>query len=117
MTMEADLYALLKVICPRVFPDIAPEGTLTPYITWQTVGGESVYTLKNDPIDKRNTLMQVNVWALSRMQATTMARDIEAALAASTSFVATPSGEAVSVYEDDTMLYGAIQRFRIWSQR
>lgn len=117
MTLEADLSVLLKVICQRVFPDVAPAGTVTPYITWQSIGGESIYTLANTPIDKRHTLMQVNVWALSRFQATTMARDIEAAMAASSTFTATPSGEPISVYEDDTKLYGAIQRFAIWHAR
>ena len=33
MSMEADLVALLKTICTRTFPDVAPEGTAVPYIT------------------------------------------------------------------------------------
>ena len=115
--MEADLHALLKTICPRTFPDVAPSGTALPYVTWQALGGESIYALNNTPIDKRHTLMQVNVWSASRLQSTTMARDIEAALAASSTFTATPSGEPISVYEDDTKLYGAIQRFAIWHAR
>lgn len=117
MTMEADLSMLLRGICPRVFGDFAEGGTATPYITWQGIGGESFYTLSNKPIDKRNTLMQVSVWARSRIEATTMARSVEAAIAQSPSFVAKPAGEPVSMYESDTKLFGAIQRFEIWHTR
>ncbi|MBI3103240.1 MAG: DUF3168 domain-containing protein [Burkholderiales bacterium] len=117
MSMEADLAVALKALCTRVYPDTAPAATPTPYITWQALGGESIYTLSNAPIDKRRTLMQVNVWAASRLQATTLSRDIEAALAGTAAFVATPTGEPMSVYETDTKLYGSIQRFDIWSSR
>lgn len=117
MSMEAPLIAALQAICPRVFNDVAQAGTVRPYITWQAIGGESIYTLSNAPIDKRNTLVQINVWSASRPESTAMARDIEAALAANSAFTATPSGEPISVYEDDTKLYGAIQRFAIWHAR
>ena len=115
--MEADLNTLLKAICPRVFPDVAPSGTALPYVTWQGIGGESIYALNNTPIDKRNTLMQINVWAADRLQSTTLARNIEAAIAASPAFVAKPVNEPISVYEDDTQLHGAIQRYEIWHAR
>ena len=83
MTMEADLNTLLKAKCPRVFPDVAPAGTVLPYVTWQGIGGESVGFVDNTAADKRNTLMQVNVWAATRLQALQMARDIEDAMRAS----------------------------------
>lgn len=115
--MEADLNTLLKAICSRVFPDVAPSGTALPYVTWQSLGGESRYTLANTPIDKRNTLMQINVWSATRKEANTLARAIESAVTASPTFVATPEGEPASVHEEDTGLYGAIQRYSIWSAR
>ena len=115
--MEADLNTLLKAICPRVFPDVAPSGTALPYVTWQGLGGESLSFLDNTTGDKRNTLMQINVWAADRLQSITLARNIEAAIAASPAFVAKPVNEPVSVYEDDTELHGAIQRFEIWHAR
>lgn len=117
MSMEPALISVLSGICPRVFPDVAPEATARPFVTWQGIGGESIYALNNTPIDKRHTLMQINVWAATRQQATTMARDIEAALAAHAGFVATPEGEPLSTHERDTNLYGAIQRFSIWANR
>ncbi len=117
MSMEADLIATLKALCPRVFADVAPAGAVKPYVTWQGIGGESIYALNNTPIDKRNTLMQINVRAADRLQPTTLARNIEAAIAASPAFVAKPVNEPISVYEDDTQLHGAIQRYEIWHAR
>lgn len=117
MTMETDLIALLKTMLSNVFADVAPAGTKAPYITWQALGGESIYALNNTPIDKRHTLMQVSVWATTRLEATALVRSAEAAIAQSSAFVATPVGEPASIYEDDTNLHGAIQRFEIWHAR
>lgn len=117
MSMEADLNAMLKAICQRTFPDIAPEGTAAPYITWQGLGGESARFMDNTAADKRNTLMQINVWSKTRLEALTLIRQIEDALCASAAFVATPQGEPLSTYEPDTLLYGSIQRFGIWAAR
>lgn len=115
--MEADLNALLKTKCPRVFADVAAEGTAPPYVTWQGIGGESLGYLDNTAADKRHTLMQVSVWSQSRVQASTLIREIEDAMRASPEFTATPQGEPLSTYEPDTKLYGSIQRFLIWSAR
>ena len=115
--MESDLSTLLKTICPRVYPDLAPVGTVTPYVTWQAIGGESIRFGDGSAPDKRNTLMQINVWSKTRLEALTLIRQIEDALCASAAFVATPQGEPLSTYEPDTLLYGSIQRFGIWASR
>lgn len=117
MSMETDLVALLKTICARTFPDVAPESTALPYITWQGLGGEPLRNLDNTASDKRHTLMQVNVWSATRMQSLTMIRQIEDALCASSAFTATPQGEPLSTYEPDTASYGCIQRYDVWSAR
>ena len=115
--MEVDLVSLLKTQCAQTFPDIAPQDVAPPYITWQSLGGESRYTLANTPIDKRNTLMQINVWSTTRAEALAMIRSIEDAMCASVAFLATPGGEALSTYEPDTQLYGCIQIYSIWATR
>lgn len=117
MTAESTLTALLKTLCPRVYPDIAPSNVAKPYITWQNIGGESARLLDNTPFDKRNTLMQINVWSASRIEALSMIRQIEEALCASSSFIARPQGESNSTYEPDTLLYGSLQRFNVWATR
>lgn len=117
MSMETDLHALLLAHCPRVFPDVAPSNTARPFVTWQGLGGESLGYLDNTAADKRMTLMQVNCWAATRMQSLQIIRDIETALRASPAFTATPQGEAASIFESDTQLYGSVQRFEIFSLR
>lgn len=115
--IEPALSALLKTLCPRVYPDVAPHGSEKPYMTWQAIGGEAARFLDNTAADKRNTLVQINAWALTRQDATTLIRQAEDAMCASVQFVARPQGEAISMHEPDTGLYGSIQRFSVWAGR
>lgn len=117
MSMEANLNTLLKTQCSRVYPDVAPEGVVKPYVTWQGLGGEVARFLDNTASDQRNTLLQINVWAVARMEALSLIRQIEDAMCGSAAFVARPAGEPMSDYEKDTQLYGCIQRFNVWSAR
>ena len=117
MTMESELHTLLLTKCPRVFPDIAPSGTVKPFVTWQGIGGESLGFLDNTAADKRKTLLQINAWATTRLQTLALIRDIETSLRANATFIATPQGEPMSTYEQDTQLYGCVQRFEITSAR
>ena len=117
MSLEPSLHALLSTCCQRVYPDVAPAGVATPYVTWQGLGGSPARFLNNTAADRRNTLLQINVWSTSRIEALSLIRQIEDALCASAAFIARPEGEAMSVYEEDTQLYGCIQRFNVWSAR
>lgn len=115
MSFESNLDALLKTLCPRTFPDVAPLGTATPYMTWQQLGGESLRFLDNTTGDKRNVLLQINAWSKTRAEATALIRQIEEALCASALFIAIPEGEALSLLEDP--LRGCVQRFSIYAAR
>ena len=117
MSMESDLVTLLKTACPRVFPDLAPATTARPYLTWQGIGGQTARYTENTAANKRNMLMQVNAWSATRAEALALIRQAEDLLCASTAFVVDPLGEALSTYEEDTQLYGCIQRFSIWATR
>lgn len=117
MSMESDLHTLLKTVCPRTFPDVAPSGTAAPFIAWQGLGGESLRFVDNTAPDKRNTYMQVSAYSTTRAEALALIRAAEAALCASPAFVCKPRGEPISTYEEDTKLYGAIQRHSIWAAR
>lgn len=117
MSMESDLDALLVGICSQTFPDVAPQGTPVPYLTWQQLGGESMRYADNTPMDKRYPLVQVSVWSATRQEALDLIRQVEDALCASAAFMAEPQGEPVSIYEEDTQRYGSIQRFSIWAAR
>ena len=117
MSLETDLHTLLSGICPRVFPDVADEGATRPFVTWQGLTGYVLRDISNTPADKRNTIMQINVWANTRLEAVTMIRQIEDAMYQSSSFVAYPETEPLSSYDPDPPTYGSIQRFTIISSR
>lgn len=118
MSMETDLYAELAALCPRVFPDIAPEATARPYITWQELGGRPLRMLAGDAGDKRHTFLQVNVWDESRAGALTLIRSIEDTLCASASFTVRPESEPMSFFEEgEPNLYGSMQRFSVYALR
>lgn len=117
MTMETDLTTLLKTLCPRVFPDVAPTATERPYVTYQGIGGRSWRYLNNAAADKRNTRVQINVWADTRMACLALIRQIEEALCASANLNCQPEAEPISDYDEDMGRYGCIQDFMIQSTR
>lgn len=118
MTMETELVALLRAVTPSVYPDVAPNGTQTPYIVWQDLGGASLRYGDGAAPDKRNSYLQVAVWSATRAEALDLIHQVEEKLCVESSFAAiAPLGEAASTYEPDTLRYGSIQRFDIWATR
>lgn len=116
MSLEIDLTTLLKGVCPRVFPDVAPAGTPKPFITWQQVGGDVLRPINGLP-EKRNAMVQINCWSELRLEANALALVVEAALVGASVFVARPLGALVATNDDDTDLRGAMQDFSIWAAR
>ena len=117
MSMESDLVTLLQTVCPRVFPDVAPANTVKPFVVWQELGGVSLRYFDNAAPDKRNTYMQVSVYSATRAESLALIRAAEAAMCASNLFAVSPMGEPMTTYEEDTTLYGAMQRYSIWAAR
>lgn len=117
MSLETDLYVTLSAICPRVYPDAAPNGTARPYITWQQLGGSLISPMANVVADKRCAFIQVNVWSSTRAEANTMALQIEQTLTESSVFIARAQGAFIATYDEDTELRGTIQDFTIWAPR
>jgi hypothetical protein len=114
MTLEEKLTAALQAICPRVWRGKAPVGTEQPYITYQRIGGESVVFMDNAIPDKRNALVQVNVWG---GDPDALIQQVELALRSSIDLQATPQGESRDADEPDMDLLGASQDFDIWADR
>jgi len=112
---ESITYGALKQIAGgRVYPDVAPATVLKPYLVYQSVGGVDETTF--DGADTlQNSRMQVSVWSTSRSEAATIIQQVRAALTAEP-VRGVPIGAPVSVYEDDTKLYGSQQDFSIWYQ-
>lgn len=104
--------ALSQPLADNVFPDVAPKGTKRPYGTYQRVGGEPSNTF-DGLSTTRNARVQVNVWADTRIAATTT-MDASMVVLCSDPINASPIGEPVNVYEEDTKLYGSRLDFSIW---
>lgn len=117
MSLLIDLQSALGAVCPRSYPRIAPLGTARPYVTFQGVGGRSLRFLDNSAADKRHNLVQIDVWADTALGASALVQLIEDTLCASATLTATPVGEPIDRYEEDTQLYGALQQFSIHSTR
>ncbi|WP_250467634.1 DUF3168 domain-containing protein [Caballeronia sp. GAFFF2] len=110
---ESVTFGAIKTLAGgRVYPDVAPASPVKPYIVYQSVGGVDETTF--DGADTlQNSRMQVSVWATSRGDAATIIQQVRAALTAEP-VRGVPIGAPVSVFDDDTKLYGSQQDFSIW---
>lgn len=61
----------------------------------------------------KHARVQINVWAKSRAQASTIARQVENAICEST-IIAEPYGALTASFEELVGLYGTRQDFGIW---
>ncbi|MBR8084560.1 DUF3168 domain-containing protein [Burkholderia vietnamiensis] len=110
---EAIVYGALKLLAGgRIYPDVAPQLVVRPYVTYQAVGGQSTNYM-SDTDNLQNARIQVNAWADDRKTAIDL---IQGAIAALTGepIYATNIGAPVSTYEPDTKLYGSRLDFSIW---
>jgi len=115
MSIETALFAALRgLVGDRVYPDVAPENSARPYITYQQAGGDAVNFVESTVPSKKNARMQVNVWADTRLQATTMGDLVEDALRTLTALQPTVLGAAIATYDEETKLRGTLQYFSLW---
>lgn len=118
MITEAHIKAALSdLVGGRVFPDVAPSGSELPRIVYQQAGGKSTVYSDNTLPAQRNARMQVRCWAKTRLEASTLAEQAEAALMEASDMTATPLGAYIATQEQDTGLYGTQQDFSVWSAR
>lgn len=112
---ESVTFGAIKALAGgRVYPDVAPAGAALPRIVYQSVGGVDETTFDGSDT-LQNSRMQVSVWAATRAEAATIMQQVRAALTAAP-VRGVPIGAPVSVYEDDTELYGSRQDYSIWYQ-
>lgn len=115
--MEEKITALLRTICPRTFPDVAPLETPRPYCTWQVIGGDVLEFLDNSLPNKENGMVQVTIWSDTRLEAKTLIKQVEAAMLAATDMQASPIAAAASDYDADMDLRSCRQDFSVWADR
>lgn len=114
MSFESDLFTLLKLDCPRVFPDFAPVSTVRPYVTYQAIGGQVLNPFGNEVPGTRNVELQISVWADTRLSALALSRAIEDRMRGATTFIGRPQAAAASDYDADIPVYGCRQDFSCW---
>lgn len=113
--IEVDLFtALAPLVSSRVFPDVAPEGTVKPFITYQQKGGQPVNFIGAEASSKKNARFQVNVWCATRIEVAGLIRQIEDLMVLSPLFGKIEGG-AIATYDEATKARGAMQDFSFWS--
>jgi hypothetical protein len=118
MSMESLIYDTLKnLVSNRVFPGVAPEGTVTPYITYHSPGGgQAVNFVDGTQPSKKNARIQVNVWDKSLATALQIAQRAETAMrAAAPTLSTTVLSDQACRYEEETKLHGTYQFFSCWA--
>ena len=118
--LEEALYAALSpLVAGRVFPDVAPLDTPRPYITYQQIGGDAHGYLGKELPDHEHALVQLNIWADTRLAASLVRKLAEANLVAATAFEARPASGPIAQHEPDLTPpgYGTRQDFNIWTPR
>lgn len=104
--------AALAALSPiKVYPDVAPAGSVAPYIVYQAVGGKAISTLENESDDLQNCRMQIAVWSPIKGESVAVMQAARKALMAAGGI---PIGAPVSEYEADTKMYGRRLDFSIW---
>jgi hypothetical protein len=115
MTVETQVFQVLRALVnDRVYPDVAPAGSLHPYIVYQQVGGAAINFVDRTTPSKRNSWMQVCVWAETRIEASSLIEQVELALRGTAGLQVAVQAAPVSTYDDVTQLRGARQDFSIW---
>ena len=117
MSLETDLHTVLAGVCPRVFPDVADNGTPRPHITWQQIGGYAPTFVESALPDKRCGFLQINVWANTRAEAVALALQVEQAMVNTALFQAKPQSAFSTALEDGSGARGTMQDFEIWAPR
>ncbi len=117
MSAEPTIVTTLgALVSNRVFPDVAPENTARPYITYQQVGGTGINFLDQATVpNKRHARFQINVWAETREEVVTLMGQVETALRGLTALQPTVEAAPVASYEPDTGLRGSRQDFSFLS--
>ena len=115
MSIDTALFEALRgLVADRVYPDLAPENPVRPYITYQQTGGDAINFVESTIPSKKNVRMQINVWADKRLQATAMGDAVEDVLRTLIALQPTVLGGAIATYDDETKLRGTLQYFSLW---
>jgi hypothetical protein len=118
ITAEDLVYeALVHLAGGRVFPDIAPQNSETPYITYQAVGGVPINFLTGETPAKQKVRMQVNVWASEqdgRVAVSELGKQVEDSLRSATDLQTEVINGRAATYDEHTNYRGTLQDFYLF---
>lgn len=115
MNVEALIYDALKDLASgRVYPDVAPPGSSTPYVTYTVVGGRPVNYQSGEQPDRANARIQISCWSQSRIEASTLGSEIEAVIRESVALQPEVLTGRVSTFDEETQYRGTRQEFSVW---
>lgn len=106
--------ALRDLVGDRVYPVVADEGAVTPYIVFQVVGGGPEEFIGGDKPAKRLYRIQVNVWAATALEASAIAEQAEDALRARAVLQTEVLTGAADTFDDVTRYRGTMQDFYVF---
>ncbi len=116
-TLEDTLFSALTALCANVYPDVAPDGVVTPYIVIHHLAAAPLQYADNTLPTARRANVQLNVWHENASQSITLLASIEAALVAHTVLKARVLNTPVSEYDPTTKRHARKQDFEVWSTR
>jgi hypothetical protein len=116
MTVEKQIFdALRALVADRVYPDVAPEDAVRPYVTYQCLGGFPVNFVEGGMPSQRNTRYRVNVWGDGRAAVSATSLAVEYALRNAASLQTTVMTNPVALNDPETRLRGTSQDFSFWT--
>jgi len=116
MSIESDLVAHLKndsgvsaLVGTRIYPLMAPQNVINPYITYQVVNDNSNQCMGGE-VYQNDTRFQLDVWSTKYSEVKAIK---EAVLSALIGFKSSNSISNMDDYEPDTKLYRQLIDFKL----
>ena len=112
MMVEQQLFAALNaLVSGRMYPMVAPDSPITPYIVYQNISNKPEVCLAgNTPI--QNTRMQIDAYDKTYLGVKTLKASIDTAMLAA-SLRNVPLNQQ-DIYESAVKLYRIQQDYSIW---
>lgn len=115
MTVHIEVCEALRGLAgDRVFPLVADEGTVTPFIVYQVVGGDTQEYLSGEKPEKKQRRVQVKVWSKSTIEAAQIAEQVEDALRAAVDLQAEVLTIPIDTFDEETKYRGTMQDFYLF---
>ena len=115
MTVHTEVRDALRGLAgDKVFPMMADEGTLPPYIVFQVIGGSAQEFISGEKPEKKVRRVQVNVWSKSTIEASQIAEQVEDAIRAATSLQPEVLTIPVDTFDETTKYRGTLQEFYLF---